>query len=368
VLAQDFSFDYSPEKETAYCLRVSWQGETSPVQLLIGVRDKDKDYGPYKRLELLRSNRDEKFEKPVILPASQLSAGPEVLADFSPAGVLWYARPAEGNHVRINRVTGSEVLDHQIQLGSVDTVRDLVISTLRAVSDTEVWLVGRQANQGILIRLSNLKDNPEISHIPLSFALKDALPNSGSEFILAGTSPNVARSKTFAVTSHLTLLSAGLKVIAPPAPIDGWLQDTSPVSSDRVAVLTSKVAPGELSLHVLTKDLIVKGSVTFLKERSFTGRAFLISHEDFVIAFASNLGKCSVSVFEADTGRLVKRESIETGRDRCIDIRVAQSGKQLLLATTLWHLEGNAFRVGVRTSIRSIGDLVALSAFERRTP
>lgn len=353
--AQDLSFRYMPEEETAYGLRVFWRGGEYPVQVLIGIRDKDKDYGPYKRLEVIRFNRGQQLQKPVALPASLLTPGPEVLANFSPSGVLWYARSTAENKIRINRVTGTEVIDREIQLGTAD----LILSTLRVISDTEFWLVGQQASKGILIKLSSLTKTPEVQHIALPFGLKDILPTSTGEFILAGANLANAHSNALAVTTHLALAGVGLKLIAEGPPIEGWLQDISLVSPNLVAALTSKPEAGELLLHILTTTLAFNRSIPLIKQRSFTGRAFLTSFKDFVIVYASNLGKCSFVVVDPNTGNLVRRESIATGQDRCIDIRVAESGNQVLIVSTAWRLQGNSFRVGIQSTTMSLDDLVA---------
>jgi len=357
---QDPSFQYSREEETVYCLRVFWATAGAPTQFLMGVRDKDKDYGPYNRLEVIRFNRGQMIQRPITVPASQPSAGPEVVANFSPSGVLWFATLAGGNQLRINRIKGTDVVDREIDLGKAEAAGDLVLSTLRAVSETEVWITGRKAGNGMLIKLSGINNTPEISHIAIPFGLKDSLLISNNEFVLAGTDYGDARSKVFAPTTRLAL-GGGDSKLRIQAPINGLLQDISPVSSNLIAVLTSTPAPGELSLHTVTTALEFRRSVTLLKEQSFTGRAFLASYRNFVIVYASNLGKCSVTVIEPDSGRLIRQESIATGPERCIDIRAAANGNEVLLATTLWRLEGNSFRVGVQAIIRSMDDLVTSS-------
>jgi hypothetical protein len=361
MLAQGSSFQYSPEEETAYCLRVFWGAPDSPMQFLIGIRDKNTDYGPYKRLEVFRVNRGRQFNKPVILPASQPSVdGPEVLADFSPSGALWFARPVGENNLRINRVTGTEVAERELQLVGMKGAGGLTPSTLKAISDTEIWLAGKQDDKGILVKLHDLDDAPEILQVALPFALMKVRPLSKNEAVLAGARSGHASSKGFAMTTHLALADVDLrKLAAQSPPVDGLLLDVSPVGSNFIAALTSTPIPGKLSLHLFTSALAFNRSVILLEERSFTGRAFLISYKELVIAFASNLGKCSIAVIEPNTGRLVRRESIETGQSRCVDIRAAGNGSQVLLAVTLWRLQEDGFRVGVQATVRSLDDLVA---------
>lgn len=361
AFAQEPTLNYSPEQETAFCLRVFWRGVGSPKQFLIGVRDKNTDYGPYNRLEVVRINHGQQFQKAVTLPASQPAVGPDVLADFSPSGALWFAKQVGGNRLRINKVIGSEVVDREIELANMESSGDLILSTLRAVSDTEIWIAGQQGGKGILIRMASLTGSPDVMRSALPFGLTDAQAISKDAFILAGAKQGNAASKSLATTTHIAVTGAGLKSSTQAASIDGLLQDISPVGSDLVAALTSKPEQGELSLHLLTKALVLNRSVTLLKERSFTGRASLTTYKNFIIAYATNLGKCSLSVVDANTGTLVKQEYIAADRGRCIDIRVAVSGNQLLLAATVWRLEGNGFRVGVQATEKSLDDVVANS-------
>jgi hypothetical protein len=327
--------------------------------MLVGVRDRDVDYGPFKRLELVQAERGRQPKKLLTLPASEEGVrGPEVLADFSPSGVLWFANQTATGGVRLDRVEGAEVTEREVQLGDGKDAGELSLFSLRALGEAEVWLVGQREGVGVLFKLPAPYGAPKVFEVPTEFPLKDVTPLSKDEVVVVGV--RSGNTKDFAITTHLSRADASLKKpTAKAAPVAGWPLDIAPVGTNLVAALTSAPVPGRLSLHLFTDALALVRSVTLAEGGGFTGRASLLAYKGSAVVFISNHGKCSLAVVDPATGRIVRSESMDTGQNRCVDIRAAESGGQVVLATTLWRLQGNGFRVGVQANVRSLDDIVA---------